>query len=123
MEGEFGIILAGGIGARFGSSVPKQYMKLNGREIISYSVDAFRESRLGENFILVCNEAEVKAQNIARKYGVTCIQGGTTRNESIDNGLKYVKEHYPETEKIVIHEGVRPFFQSHIINQYLNCEH
>lgn len=120
MEGEFGIILAGGIGSRFGSSVPKQYMKLNGREIISYSVDAFRESRLGENFILVCNEAEVKAQNIARKYGVTCIQGGTTRNESIDNGLKYVKEHYPETEKIVIHEGVRPFFQSHIINQYLN---
>lgn len=48
MEGEFGIILAGGIGARFGSSVPKQYMKLNGREIISYSIDAFRESRLGE---------------------------------------------------------------------------
>ena len=48
MEGEFGIILAGGIGSRFGSSVPKQYMKLNRREIISYSVDAFRESRLGE---------------------------------------------------------------------------
>ena len=69
MEGEFGIILAGGIGARFGSSVPKQYMKLNGREIISYSIEAFRESRLGENFILVCNEAEYKAQNIAKKYG------------------------------------------------------
>ena len=48
MNNEFGIILAGGIGSRFGSSVPKQYMKLNGREIISYSVDAFRESRLGE---------------------------------------------------------------------------
>ena len=40
MNNEFGIILAGGIGSRFGSSVPKQYMKLNGREIISYSIDA-----------------------------------------------------------------------------------
>ena len=120
MEGEFGIILAGGIGARFGSSVPKQYMKLNGREIISYSIEAFRESRLGENFILVCNEAEYKAQNIAKKYGVTCILGGTTRNESIYNGLRYIKEHYPETEKVVIHDGVRPFFQSRHIATYFD---
>lgn len=120
MNNEFGIILAGGIGARFGSSVPKQYMKLNGREIISYSIESFRESRLGENFILVCNEAEYKAQNIAKKYGVTCIQGGTTRNESIYNGLKYVQKYYPETEKVVIHDGVRPFFQSRHIATYFD---
>lgn len=115
MEGEFGIILAGGIGARFGSSVPKQYMKLNGREIISYSIDAFRESRLGENFILVCNEAEFKAQNIARKYGVTCIQGGTTRNESIDNGLKYVKNIIPKPKKSLFTTACGRFFSLGIL--------
>ena len=121
MNNEFGIILAGGIGARFGSSVPKQYMKLNGREIISYSIESFRESRLGENFILVCNEAEYKAQNIAKKYGVTCIQGGTTRNESIYNGLKYVQKYYPKTEKVVIHDGVRPVIDEALISGNIAC--
>lgn len=120
MNNEFGIILAGGIGARFGSSVPKQYIKLNGREIVSYSVEAFQKSRLNQNFVLVCDESEYKEQNIIRKYKIPCVQGGSTRNESIYNGLQYVKKFYPETEKIFIHDAARPFINSSIINTYLD---
>lgn len=120
MNNEFGTILAGGIGARFGSSIPKQYMKLNGREILSYSIESFRSSRLENRFIVVCNDAEFKSKNIERKYNVICIQGGITRNESIYNGLLYIKKNYPEIEKVIIHDGVRPFFQSQQINIYLD---
>lgn len=118
MSNEFGLILAGGIGARVGSNVPKQYMKINGKEAVSYAINTFRHSQLGENFILVCNEAEFLNRHIAEKYGVTCIQGGTTRNESIGNGIDYIAKNYPQTKKVIIHDAVRPFIQSDLINFY-----
>jgi len=48
-----GVILAGGVGSRFGSNIPKQYQKIGGKEIISYVIDAFKKSRLTDNIVIV----------------------------------------------------------------------
>ncbi|MBQ8794564.1 MAG: NTP transferase domain-containing protein, partial [Clostridia bacterium] len=40
-----GIILAGGIGSRFGADKPKQYCKILGKEMILYSIDAFKNAK------------------------------------------------------------------------------
>lgn len=42
MGQNIGIVLAGGIGQRFGGDKPKQYFKINGKEMIAYSIEPFR---------------------------------------------------------------------------------
>ena len=49
----FGIILAGGIGSRMKSEIPKQYLKILDKEIIEYSINAFHKSKLLDDFIVV----------------------------------------------------------------------
>ena len=39
-----GIVLAGGTGRRFGGNMPKQYQTINGKEVIAYVIDAFRQN-------------------------------------------------------------------------------
>ena len=46
MKKNIGIILAGGSGTRFNGNIPKQYMKLNGKEMIAYSIDAFKRAHM-----------------------------------------------------------------------------
>ena len=119
MSKNIGIILAGGIGSRFNAKVPKQYMKLNGKELVAYSIDAFRNSKTLSDFICIVNEEEFNERNIENKYGVKCVKGGNSRNESLSKGLEYIKHNKPECEKIIIHEAARPFINSHIVDFYL----
>ena len=51
-----GIILAGGMGGRFGSKIPKQYMSLNGKLVIQYVIDAFINSNLFNEIIVVMDD-------------------------------------------------------------------
>ena len=48
------MITAGGVGARFGSSVPKQYVEINGRQVISYVIEACRKSQEARTSCLSC---------------------------------------------------------------------
>lgn len=114
-----GILLAGGIGSRFKSSIPKQYMKLNGQEIISYSINAFNKAEKMDHYIVVIGEKEFEEQKIHLKYNVECIIGGDTRNISLHNALVHIREYYPTCEKVFIHEAARPFIQSEVIDEYL----
>ena len=52
----------------------------------------------------------------ADKYCLPCACGGETRNRSIYNGIKFVAEHYPECEKVIIHDSARPFVTPEIIH-------
>lgn len=119
MVKNMGVILAGGVGTRFNGDIPKQYMKLNGKEIIAYSIDAFKSSKLLDELICVVNEAEYQEKNIQTKYNVICIKGGKSRNESLYNAIIFINKYYPNCEKVLIHEAARPFIKSEIIDKYL----
>lgn len=119
MKKNIGIILAGGLGTRFNGNIPKQYMKLNGKEMIAYSIDAFKRAHMVDDFICVVNEEEYIEKNIEKKYNVKCIKGGNTRNESLYNAIINISENFPDCEKVVIHEAARPFIKSNIIDEYL----
>lgn len=120
MKKNIGIILAGGLGRRFNGNIPKQYMKLNGKEIITYSIEAFERSNELDDFICVVNEEEYLEKNIENKYNVKCIKGGNTRNESLYNAILYISENYPDCDKVIIHEAARPFIKYNIVNEYLS---
>ena len=95
------IILAGGKGERFGSTIPKPFMSLNGKPIIQYSIDVIEP--LVDELIIVSNK---------QYKNYRCVQGGEKRSDSVYNGLKEAKGEY-----VIIHDGARPFIREVTINQ------
>ena len=90
------IVLAAGQGKRMGTSVQKQYIELEGKPLIYYSLKTFQESGLIDSVVLVVGEGQVAyAQNeIVLKYGFSkvcaVVEGGKERYDSVWQGLKTV---------------------------------
>lgn len=108
-----GIILAGGSGGRFGSKIPKQYMSLNGKLVIQYVIDAFQESNLFNEIIVVMD----KKYSHLIKGDVKISELGKTRKESVINGLDTCSKN---TEGVLFHDSVRPFIKSSDLQQYID---
>ena len=114
-----GVILAAGASERFQSPVHKQYLKLNGKEVIYYSIAAMREACCFDQIIAVVDIDEYEKQYIANKYSIVCIPGGDSRNKSIKNALDYVNKKY-KTDKIVFHDCSRPIIKADIFKKFIN---
>ncbi len=106
-----GVILAAGASVRFKSAVHKQYLKLNGKEVIYYAINEMRQANCFDEIIAVVDADEFKSKYIAQKYNITCIEGGIKRNQSIKNALDYLKN-LPNVDKVVFHDCARPFIKS-----------
>lgn len=120
MAKAIGIILAGGIGSRFGADKPKQYCTIFGKEMIWYSIDAFRNAKTIDDFIVVVDKNEMQNGRIARQYGVTTVEGGSTRNSSFKNALDYIKENYPDCERIIENNAACPMITPELIDEFIN---
>ena len=114
-----GIVLAGGIGSRFGAAIPKQYCLIRGKEMIWYTIDAFRRSKLTDAIIIVVDKKQMEDGRIAADYGLTTILGGATRNESFQNALDYIHSTYPNCEKIIENNAACPMITPEIIDDFL----
>lgn len=117
------IILSAGKGTRLGSNVPKQYVMLDGKPMLYYSLKAFELSRVNE-IVIVAGEDEISFvyNNIVDKYGFSkvsrVVAGGKERYNSVLNGLEALKSTMPET--VLIHDGARPFVTVDIIDEIIN---
>ncbi|BCK01219.1 IspD/TarI family cytidylyltransferase [Anaerocolumna chitinilytica] len=110
------LILSGGISTRFESGLPKQYNELNCKEVIAYTIEALKQSSKIDGIIISANAAYV--EQLSKRYSVEVITGGTTRNQSLRNGLEYIKLIYPECENVFIHEAARPFITPDLVDNY-----
>lgn len=115
-----GVILSAGDSKRFGGYMLKQYLKINGMEMVGYSIAAMRAAKSIDKIILVVDEEEYKTQYIAKKYDVECIEGGATRNGSIRNAIDYIQDNY-KCEKVVFHDSVRPLITAVRIDKIVNA--
>ena len=102
-----GMILAGGIGNRFKGSVPKQYCLLKGKELIYYSIDAFKEAKLIDEIVIVLNDNEYELNKETGKYDAHTVICGKSRNHSLYNALCYINEHFPDCENHSSCLGIR----------------
>lgn len=114
-----GIILAGGIGSRFGADKPKQYCKIFDKEMIWYSIDAFRRAKSIDDFIVVVDANEMQSGRLAKDYGVTLVQGGSTRNESFKNALDYINATFPDCKKIIENNAACPMITPELIDEFM----
>ena len=114
-----GIILAGGIGSRFGADKPKQYCTIFGKEMIWYSIDAFEKAKNIDDFIVVVDANEMQSGRLAQQYNVKLVQGGGTRNQSLKNALDYINEHYPDCEKVIENNAACPMITPELIDEFM----
>lgn len=106
------IITAGGTSSRFGNT-NKLLEKINGKEIIKYTIDAFVDADV-EDIVICANLSivDVLGKIFADYQNVRIVEGGATRQESVFNGLKAVSCDY-----VLIHDGARPMITSEIIKK------
>lgn len=92
------IVLSGGRGSRMNSSIPKQYLKIAGKPLLFYSLDAFQQNDNIDNIIIVANEDYIDyiKTEIVNKYNIskvsTIVAGGSERYDSVYCGLKAITE-------------------------------
>ncbi len=112
-----GVIVAGGIGSRFGSEIPKQFLKLHGRVILEYSIDNF--SRIIRDLVVVVHSdwiGEVLKLRGRRSFDI--VEGGPTRQLSVLKGLESLS--HKGIDIVAIHDGVRPLFSMELLEKGIN---
>ena len=122
----YGVVLAGGKGTRMGNvEKPKQFMNVGGKPIIIHTVEKFVVCP-GFDMVLVLSPKQwIKhTEDLIRKYipgatNVKVIEGGSSRNETIMNSIKYIEEtgNLDDDTIIVTHDSVRPFVTHRILEE------
>lgn len=113
------IIMAAGKGKRMKVDINKQFILLNGRPILAYTIAKFQKSSFIDEIIIVAASDEINfcKNEIVYKYGFNKVKkivcGGKERQDSVMNGLMAAKE----SDIILIHDGARPFVNDRIISE------
>ena len=102
------VIVAGGNGIRMNSKLPKQFLLLNGKPVLYYSIQTFLQSYSDLKIILVLPEEYIAAgQEIIDAFfdydRIQITAGGRTRFHSVQNGLALIEEEC----MVFVHDGVR----------------
>ena len=110
------IVVAGGKGKRMGTVQSKQYLSLNGKPILYYTIKSFLDCKLVDNIILVVpfHEIDYCEKEILEKNSLKVnkiVAGGDERYDSVYNGLIEAKG----SDIVLIHDGVRPFVSKETI--------
>ena len=109
------VIVAGGAGKRFGSIEPKQFLLLNKKKMFIWSILAFKKVKECKQIILVVPEYKISEMEKYKKlYKIDVVCGGKERYNSVQNGLKVVKENI---DIVAVHDAARPLITSKIIKE------
>lgn len=113
------VIVAGGQGLRMQNAIPKQFLPLNGKPILYYSINAFLEAIPGIRIVLVLPQSHFSYANSVLQHfssgiDITIVAGGNSRFESVKKGLDTTTE----KDIIFVHDGVRPLISTALIH---NC--
>lgn len=118
------IILAGGVGSRLKSSIPKQFIEINGCPIIVHTVQKFEINPNIDNIVIVCLENWIEyTKNIVEKYKLSkvtnIIAGGATGHISTRNGIYSLKDTLSDDDYVIIHDAARPIVSQTSINDLI----
>jgi len=110
------IILSGGRGKRMGADISKQFISINDKPILYYTIKKFMENELIDEIILVLPKDEIEycKKEVLDKNKLRIdkiVEGGDERQDSVLNGLNAIEK----TDIVLIHDGARPFVTDKII--------
>lgn len=134
MSQNIAVIFAGGSGQRMNTvSRPKQFLELNGKPIIIYTLELFDNHPEIDGIVVVCLESWIPfLQKQLKKFEISkvlkVVPGGETGQDSIYNGLIAARECAAADATVLIHDGVRPLIKEqtitdciYTVNEFGNC--
>jgi len=118
MPKSYAIIVAGGSGTRMQAIVPKQFLLLNGKSVMMYTIEAFYQSIYRPEIIVVMHpNFHTYWQELCTVYNFTIphtlVNGGETRFHSVKNGLELVAD----DSLVAVQDAVRPLVSVEIIDK------
>lgn len=124
MNKNYVILLAGGVGKRMDSEIPKQFIEVDGKPIIVYSIENFQKNPQIEKIVVVCIKNYIDLlKDMIVKYSLTkvewIIEGGTTGHDSIRNGVFFLMDKLDPDDLVIVHDAVRPILPQKAINEVI----
>lgn len=119
------VVIASGVGQRTGNHIPKQFICVNDKPIIIYTLEKFQKAENIDAIEVVCLQGwEEALKAYALQYGIAKLKwitpGGRSAQESIFAGLKNLEGECHEKDVVVIHDGIRPMLESDILDSCIN---
>ena len=111
------VVLGGGVGNRFGASMPKQLLTLDGRTLVEHCVAAFgRAPGVDEVLLVMPPGYAAEAAKLVGDQVSAVIAGGVTRSDSVRNALAHLTARHPaETTGVLLHDAARPLVSQRVI--------
>ena len=118
------ILLSGGTGTRLGSSIPKQYIEVDSKMIIEYSLSRLLHSSKIDGIVIVCapewKNNLIKFESYLKP--VIFADAGVTRQTSVFNGLLKAEKFFKDSINIVlVHDAARPLVSDKLINDCIDA--
>lgn len=123
------ILLSGGTGSRVGADIPKQYLNINGKRMIYYSLDAMAASECIDKICIVASKEWKTVLSDEIKEGTKCkiigfAEPGENRQMSIFNGLNCIKNSIgimSDNDTVFIQDAARPYLTNEMIKKYIEA--
>ena len=115
------LLTAAGVGSRMHQEIPKQFLHVDNKPLIVYTLEKFENHPSIDEIVVVTLDSWIEVvRAYAKQYGITklkhIVPGGATGQESIHNGLMKISENCTEDDIVMIHDGNRPLISSEIIS-------
>jgi 2-C-methyl-D-erythritol 4-phosphate cytidylyltransferase/2-C-methyl-D-erythritol 2,4-cyclodiphosphate synthase len=98
------LLMAAGIGSRFGAEMPKQFLAIAGKPVLRHAAERFA----GVDLIQPVGDPELIARALDGLAHLPPVAGGATRQASVLRGLRALEAYEPDI--VMVHDGCRPFF-------------
>ncbi len=118
---KFAVLVAGGKGMRMGSALPKQFLPLMGKPVLTHALIAFLNAVPDIEIILVLpadqlSYAQIVLSALPDPVDITIVSGGETRFHSVQNGLNAISG----DGVVFVHDGARPLISPELIHRCFN---
>lgn len=115
------LIIAGGSGQRMNQDIPKQFINVNDKPVIVYTLEAFQRHPNIDAIGIVCIDGWDEILNAyAKQFNITKLRwitkGGHNGQESIKNGIFELKKYCSMDDMVLIHDAIRPMVSQEIIS-------
>ncbi len=121
------ILLLAGKGTRLNKDTPKQFIKINDKELFLYPLNTFLKiDSIKKHILVVPKDDYFKVNNILKregldKYPIYIVVGGESRSDSTFNALKYIKTNFRKIDTVIIHDAARALINESIINRNIKA--
>lgn len=119
------MLIAGGSGQRMHQEIPKQFLNVNDRPVIIYTLEAFQKHPNIDAIAVVCIQGwEEILRAYARQFGITKLKwiapGGVNGQNSIFNGIQAIREECAVEDIVLVHDAIRPMVSQEIISECIS---